>query len=167
MSILVRTPLRPTEDPEKVARAIKNLFPDARIAEAAGELVAEATSLDRLAEVIANHRIPDSARSGMLRGHDHGAATLTFRLGKQAAFAGRPHFAPPASALGDLVVTLVRENEEALLRWVYATAPDTTVPPELATVPGPYRPRDGEEGRAGARGPVNGAPAEDDDVERL
>jgi predicted RNA binding protein with dsRBD fold (UPF0201 family) len=124
--------------------------------------VARSRSLARLAELVSNHRIPDSARGAMIRGHDRGSAELTFRLGKQAAAVGRPHFSPPPSSLGDLEITFRAETEEALLRAVYETAPDTTVAEAYAKVPPWYRPPEAAPPGGGAGG-GRGGPAKLED----
>ncbi|MHB8604746.1 MAG: RNA-binding domain-containing protein [Thermoplasmatota archaeon] len=134
--VLVRAAVRPTEDPERVERAVLNLFPGADLARGALEITGEARDLARLASLVSEHRIPDTARGVMVRGIDAADATRSrFLLGKQAAFVGKPNFGPQASPLGEIEVTLAAESPQALERAIYACAPDTTVPDDLATVP--------------------------------
>ena len=45
--VTIRTALRPTEDPEKVRTAIRNIFPESEITAEEGEIVAKTGSLDR------------------------------------------------------------------------------------------------------------------------
>lgn len=106
-----------------------------------GELVAVAPGLERLRELIRSERIPDSARGVMLAGLSEGGGRARFLLGKQAAAAGRVHFGPLRSPLGDLEVTLFGDGEYEVVRAIYAAAPDTTVEPELAQVPPVLRPQ--------------------------
>ncbi len=108
----VETPLRPTESPEKVRRAVLNLFPKARLEEGEG-IRGPAGSLDRFAELLRRQRIRDSSREvllGSIRGR-----RLVFHLNKQAAFAGRVSFSAHAS-LGDIRVTVVSDDLRGLVR---------------------------------------------------
>lgn len=138
LTVRVRAPVKATEVPERVVEAVTNLFPEADVEVRDHEVVAEAPDLEGLQEAIRRHQIPDTAREVMLKGR-RGART-DFALGKQAAYSKRPHFGAGHSPLGDLEVTVEAEDEEALLRAIYETAPDTTVEAEHRTVPPRYRP---------------------------
>lgn len=140
LRVRVRAPLRPTEDAEKVKRAILNLFPDAQLRVDAREVVADAPSLDRLRELVRSERIPDTARGVMLHGMSLDGAYARFLLGKQAAAAGRAHFGAIRGPLGDLEVELSGDPGE-VERAIYRVAHDTTVPPEWAEVPPSERPQ--------------------------
>lgn len=150
--VSVRAPLRATEDPGKVASAVANLFPTAVLDVRPDAVVGDGADLDRLKELVREHQIPDSARGAMIAarataadGADDGVSDrrfARFRLGKQAAFMGHPHFGAPASSLGEIEVLVEADDEEELLRALYWTAPDTTVAPELATVPRELRPQE-------------------------
>ena len=140
LRIVVRAPIRPTEDPAKVRAAVESLFPGATVEETAEEIVAVAPTLARLRELIRSTRIPDTARGVMLGGLTLDGLSTTFWLGKQAAAVGRAHFGPLRSPLGDIMVTIFGEKEHEVERVIYETAPDTTVPPELAEVPPALRP---------------------------
>lgn len=140
LRIHVRAPLRSTEDPAKVAAAIEKLFPGAKPEVAATEVAAVAPSLDRIRELVRSQRIPDTARGAMLSGLSDDGLSARFKLGKQAAAAGRAHFGPLRSPLGDLEVTLHGDEAFEVERAIYRTAPDTTVAPELAEVPESLRP---------------------------
>lgn len=135
LRIRIHAPLHPTEDVEKVRGAIVALFPDAKVQEGDAALVAEATSLARLRELVRSERIPDSARGAMLEGLDEDGMRARFKLGKQAAAAGRAHFGPLRSPLGDLTVTLEGDEAHEVEKAIYHVAHDTTVEAELAEVP--------------------------------
>ncbi len=109
MKVKVRTPLRPTEDPEKVKEAIKAIFPDAEVRVLEGEIKAEGRSLEKVKELLERQRIRDSARE-ILKGGVQGDH-ITFRLNKQVATTGRVNFAISEGPLGDLEVDVELEGE--------------------------------------------------------
>jgi predicted RNA binding protein with dsRBD fold (UPF0201 family) len=114
MRITIETSVHPTEDPDRVAAAVLNIFPDARpIDGAGGRLTYEASDPAMLAEKMANQRIRDTARAILVRSLRSGS--IGFRLNKQAALAGRVNFTDPGSALGDLAVTVQTEYPEAAI----------------------------------------------------
>ncbi len=125
MKVKVRTPLRPTEDPEKVKEAIKTIFPDAKVEIFKGEVKAEGRSLDKVKELLERQRIRDSAREILKRGvnGDH----ILFRLNKQVATTGRVNFSISEGPLGDLEVDVELEGEspEKVIDFV---APSTLPP---------------------------------------
>ncbi len=137
VTVTVRAPVHPTEDPARVEEAVLNLFPRGDLEVRPREVVLTNADLEGLRELLWSHQIVDTARDVMLRGH-HGT-TVTFHLGKQAAYAGKPHVGAERAPLGSLEVTVRGEDEEEVLRAVYETAPDTTVPPEQSTVPPRWR----------------------------
>lgn len=123
-----------------MAQAIVKLFPSAKPEVGPTEVTAVATELERLRELIRSTRIPDTARGQMLAGLSGDGMSARFLLGKQAAAAGRAHFGPVRSPLGDIEVTLVGDGEHVVEQAIYHVAPDTTVAPELAEVPESLRP---------------------------
>jgi predicted RNA binding protein with dsRBD fold (UPF0201 family) len=115
MRITIETSIHPTEDPDRVAAAILNIFPDASPKDSAADdwLVYEAADPAMLAEKMANQRIRDTARAILVRSLR--AGKIFFRLSKQAALAGRVNFTDAGSALGDLAVTVETEYPEAAI----------------------------------------------------
>lgn len=138
--VRARAPIRPTEDPEKVRQALVNLFPGARVSAGAALVEADVPDLARLRELVRSQRIPDTARGAMLSGLSDDGMTARFRLGKQAAAAGRAHFGPIREPLGEVEVEMLGDAPGEVERFIYHLAPDTTVEPEWAEVPPAERP---------------------------
>lgn len=109
----IRTPLRPTEDPEKVRTAILNLFPDSEIAISQGEVVAKTVSLERFKTMIRNQRILDSIRHSLLAGVSSCCTVIS--LNKQTAFVNRVSLSEGKTALGNIEVTVESEEIERLI----------------------------------------------------
>jgi predicted RNA binding protein with dsRBD fold (UPF0201 family) len=111
--VTIRTPLRPTEDPEKVRTAILNLFPESEIAEDQGQVVAKTASLERFMTLIRNQKILDSIRHKLLDGMSPGSTIIS--LNKQAAFVKRVSLSEGRTALGNMEVTIGSEEIERLI----------------------------------------------------
>lgn len=102
----------PTEERDKVVNAIRNVFPDAEVS---GEdrLTGRASGLESLQELLKRQRIRSAARSVLLRGITEGE--VTFRLNKQVAFVGKVSFSTEPQLLGDIGVTILTEDPEAVV----------------------------------------------------
>ncbi|MGQ0797725.1 MAG: RNA-binding domain-containing protein [Methanobacteriota archaeon] len=113
--VRVSAPVRPTEDADKVRRALLHVFPDLRIDASEDGLRGTTESVDRLRDLIRNRKIRDTARGVLLRGRE--GDRTRFELNKQAAFAGRVSFAA-GSPLGDISVEIESERLEDLIDFV-------------------------------------------------
>lgn len=109
----IRTPLRPTEEPEKVRKAILNLFPDSEITIDQEQAVGKAVSMERFMTLIRNQRILDSIRHALLAGVSPGATSIS--LNKQAALVERISLSEGKTALGSIEVTIESEDIERLI----------------------------------------------------
>ena len=127
MKVAVSTAVRGTEDPEKVIRAVKNIFPrlNVRLVSEIGEERLEAEgegkeSLERFRKILSSRRIRSAAKSTMLQGR--AKRGLTFYLHKQAAFAGQVSFCEShlESPLGPIRVTLSGTNPDEIVEWLTA-----------------------------------------------
>jgi len=103
IDVRVVAPVRDTEVTDRVADAVRNLFPNAEIREEPGEIVAEAHSMDAFSERLHEQEILDTARREFFRrANEEGFA---FALKKQAAFKGVINFAVGnPDELGDIEV---------------------------------------------------------------
>jgi predicted RNA binding protein with dsRBD fold (UPF0201 family) len=119
LEIRVSARCYPTEDKEKVVRAIKSIFPDASV-QGEETLVAGASSIDMFAELLKRQRIRDAARRVMRR--NISGSTTTFRLNKQVAAIGKVSFAEEEHPLGDIEVTI---SSDALESLIDSIAPNT------------------------------------------
>ncbi len=124
--VRVEAEVRPTEDVERVKRAVLNVFvPDTIHVEDMGGgyylVVAESYSLRglvRLHEKLRVERILDAARGYMLRGIDRGV--LVFKLNKQAAFVGRVSLIDmdAEAPMGPIVFTIEHRDPRAVVDWL-------------------------------------------------
>jgi predicted RNA binding protein with dsRBD fold (UPF0201 family) len=124
--VRVEAPLNPTEDPEKVLRAIRNLLPnctptiartDERHAKFEG-LVARTEDLDNLKSLLRQEAIRDAARKILFKSIS--GSSIVVHLNKQAAFAGKASFCEryDESPLGPITLTITTETPEQLVDWL-------------------------------------------------
>jgi predicted RNA binding protein with dsRBD fold (UPF0201 family) len=106
--VVARVRVFPTEEPERVRRALLNVFPDALVEDYEGGLIARSASLTRFKELIRNQRILDSTRSMLLRSAS--ASETRFQLNKQVAFVGKISFVDGPIALGTIEVSIEDED---------------------------------------------------------
>lgn len=111
--VRVETPVMDTEDPAKVERAVRNIFPDAECSVEDDRLVAEAEDLSRLRDLIEDQQIQATARGKML--HQAGDDRIRVRLSKQSAYAGAVNFSVGDVALGDLEVEIATDDPDLLV----------------------------------------------------
>ena len=118
------TEVRPTEDPEKVKKAVTNILRGEvnyrSIDDWSGKVIIEGdqTSLEGLRMIIQRDRIRAAARSVLRRSIE--GNRIAFFLNKQAAHAGHVSFSEPEgeSPLGPIQVILETENPEQLIDWL-------------------------------------------------
>ncbi|WP_049937727.1 RNA-binding domain-containing protein [Haloplanus natans] len=111
IDVRVVAPVRDTEVTDRVADAVRNLFPNAELSEEPGQLVAEAHSMDAFSERLHEQEILDTARREFFRrADDEGFA---FALKKQAAFKSVINFAVGnPDELGDIEVQVTVHDPE-------------------------------------------------------
>jgi len=119
LEILLRARCFPTEDREKVGQAIIRLFPDAALG-GDDPVIGKASSAVEFGEQLRRQRIRDAARVIMRRGAV--GNSTSFKLNKQVAAAGKISFSEEEHALGDIQVTIISDDIDALID---AIAPDT------------------------------------------
>ncbi len=98
----------PTEDPEKVKRALLNIFPDALVEDYEGGYIARSGTLGRFKQLVRNQRILDSTRKMLLKGVSEGETS--FRLNKQVAFIAKVSFAEERVPLGSIEVCIESDD---------------------------------------------------------
>ena len=116
----------PTEDPEKVEKAIKTVFPKCSMSvENPSEEVRILRARENgkealipLQSLLRQDRIRDAARSVLMSGISNNM--ITFHLNKQVAFVGHISFSMPnaESPLGPITVRIRCENPIGLVEWL-------------------------------------------------
>ncbi len=123
--IVVEADIRPTEDPEKVLKAISTFFePDTiNIVGSKGTKRAIAVSytlksLQKLRYLLRAERILDAARKVMRKGLREDK--LVFYIHKQAAYVGKVSFVSGdnESPLGAIVVTIEHPDPKRVIDWL-------------------------------------------------
>jgi len=122
----VETPLNPTEDPEKVSRAVHNLFPNSRLVTEKADArhsklhatMTRLEDLENLKNVLRQEAIRDAARK-VLFSSVSGSSIVVY-LNKQAAFAGKASFCEryDESPLGPITLTITSESPEQVIDWL-------------------------------------------------
>ena len=123
VDVRVVAPVRPTEVTERVADAVREIFPAATVREEPGRIVAEGHDLDHLSDLLHEQSILDTARREFFRRADEDG--FSFALKKQAASRGVVNFAVGnPDELGDVEVH-VTVTEPSVEAYVDHVAPET------------------------------------------
>lgn len=125
ISLHVEAEINPTESPEKVKQAIKNVFGDinlqAKALQKAELLVGDRTgkeSLAKLCDLLRREHIRSAARTVFMEGIDKKG--VYFCLNKQVAYAGHISFSKETSEspLGPIRVTIGCRSPRELIGWL-------------------------------------------------
>jgi uncharacterized protein len=111
--VTVKAPFSPTEDPEKVRKAILNLFPDSLVEEKVGAIVAKTGSLVRFKELVRSYRIIDATRRILLRGKE--GNSTSFMVNKQVACVGKISYVEERLPLGSIEVSIEDDDMDHLI----------------------------------------------------
>lgn len=103
VDIRLKTRCYPTENRERIVKAMMALFPDAEVS-GTDELEAVSHSAGAFGEQLRRQRIRDSARAVLRRGVR--GNTTSFRLNKQVAAVGKISFSEEEHPLGDIIVEI-------------------------------------------------------------
>ena len=135
VKVVVEVEVHPTEDLEKVRRAVENFFPIASLEiKSAGKtnllvaMIAGKDGLARLRTHLRQERILNAARRIFLRGIQY--KSITFYLNKQVAYANRTSFCEPfgESPLGSIKVVVDCDNPKDLINWLTTESSRTRLP---------------------------------------
>ncbi len=130
VDVHVEVEANPTEDPEKVKRAVENVFGSVEFEVKpkgwGSLLIAKAKGIDgltKLYNLLRRERIRAAARGVLFDGL--GEKSIVFYLNKQVAYAGHISFSKPVaeSPLGPIKVQIRCDNPRELIEWL---APKTT-----------------------------------------
>ena len=114
--ISIAASINPTEDSERVSKAVSNIFPDADMNIENDSLIADSKSLDYLGQRISEQKIKDSSRKFLFQSIT--GPGLVFHINKQAAFMGKVNFSEGDSVLGDIKVTITTEEPEEVIELI-------------------------------------------------
>jgi predicted RNA binding protein with dsRBD fold (UPF0201 family) len=125
VEVVVEAEVRPTEDIERVKKAINNIF-DGNVEVDEGVARLECRSLECLGKFhtkLRQQRILDTARSVLKKGAF--GEYIEFMLNKQAAYAGKVSFVtdPDESPMGPIRVLIKHPNPSEVIDWL---APKTS-----------------------------------------
>jgi len=130
ISVQVEADINPTENENKVKRAIENMFNnlewEIKPQKQGNLLVGRGRGMDTLTKLynlLRRERIRDAARGALYEGL--GAKSIIFYLNKQVAYVGHVSFSKPVgeSPLGPIKVEIQCSNPRELIEWL---APRTT-----------------------------------------
>jgi uncharacterized protein len=114
-----KAPVNPTEDLEKVIKAMETLFnyDELVIEDNYVSVSGERESLLRFKDSLEKRKIRSTARRILSAGVNDN--TISFKLNKQAAFAGLVNFTDEElPSLGEIEVKIETDNVETFLDWI-------------------------------------------------
>jgi len=125
VSVYVEADINPTENEDKVKRAVENMFGnlewEVKPQRQGSLLIARGRSLDaltKLCNLLRRERIRDAARGALYEGLRD--KSIIFYLNKQVAYVGHVSFSKPVgeSPLGPIRVEIHCENPRELIDWL-------------------------------------------------
>ncbi len=126
MKVSLKAIIYPTENFEKVSKAVKNIFPDLGLEVEKREgysiikgKAKERKALEKLYKMLRKEKILDTARNMLMRTKQEDK--VFFTINKQAAYVGRLNLSVE-STLGAIEVEIEDGNIDAFIDWL---APET------------------------------------------
>lgn len=119
----ITAPVYDTEVEDRVAHAIRGVFPDADPEFQYGELSATVHSLEHFSKLLHRQEILDTAR-GVFFGNQQGE-TFSFRLKKQAAFEGLVNFVVDDPGEIGVITVRLQVTEPSVEELIDHIAPPT------------------------------------------
>lgn len=125
IDVHVQVDINPTEDPDKVKRAVENIFGsvefEVKPQRRGSLLIAKVEGVDgltKLHNILRRERIRDAARGVLFGGL--GEKSIIFYLNKQVAYVGHVSFSKPVgeSPLGPIKVQIRCDNPRELIEWL-------------------------------------------------
>jgi len=125
IDVHVEVDINPSEDPEKVRRAVENIVGNAEFEVKPQRwgslLVAKAKGIDGLTKfqnLLRRERIRDAARGVLFQGLS--GKSIVFYLNKQVAYVGHISFSQPTaeSPLGPIKVQIQCDSPRELIEWL-------------------------------------------------
>jgi len=125
ISVYIEAEINPTEDIEKVKRAVENVFGNVEFEvkpkERGSTLVGKAKGLDgltKLQNLLRRERIREAARGALFEGL--GEKSMIFYLNKQVAYVSHISFSRPEaeSPLDPIKVQIQCDNPRELIDWL-------------------------------------------------
>ena len=113
--------INPTEDVDKVIKAISNIFEfdELEIGDGYILVTGDQESLRDLRESLKSRKIRDTAERMFIKGSE--GDKIFFSLSKQAALVSIPNFVDrEMSALGEIDVTIETDDVESFINWMTA-----------------------------------------------
>lgn len=120
-SIEAKADIYPTEDLDKVIEAISNIFnyDDLIIEDDKLSITGDLSCLFPFKESLEQRQIRDTARRMLEKGLNEHSNCITFKINKQAAYAGVINLVDgELSPLGEIDVTLRTDNPEEIINWL-------------------------------------------------
>lgn len=125
VAVEVEAEVNPTEDPEKVKTAIRNVLGDLGLEQKQTDdrtsIIGKSegiAALEKFQNLLRRERILNAARNVMFKGL--AGKTVTFYLNKQVAFVGHISFSQPEkeSPLGPIEIEISCDNPKELINWL-------------------------------------------------
>lgn len=117
--VTVRARVNPTEELDKVIKAISNIFDYDELEIGDGYIIVSGgkESLLKLKSELKNRKIRDTAQKILYKGTEN--QKINFSLNKQAALVSVPNFVDSQmSALGEIDVEIETDNTEQFIAWI-------------------------------------------------
>ncbi len=115
----VKANVNPTEELDKIIKAISNIFDYDELEIGEGYVVATGSHdmLLKLKDELKNRKIRDTAHRILYKGIEN--HKIKFSLGKQAALVSVPNFVDSKmSSLGEIDVEIETDNTEKFIAWI-------------------------------------------------
>ena len=123
ITVDIDAPVKPTEVRDRVADAVRTLFPEADVTTESDHVSARTHAMDHFRDRLFEQRILDTARKEFMRNRTQSG--FEFRLKKQAAFRDVVNFSVGNPAeLGDIEVRVTVEDPE-VEEFIAFLAPQT------------------------------------------
>ena len=119
VEVEIRTPICPTEDPDKVETCLNKVFPESTWDVKEKRILGKSNSLERFAEIIEDMRIRDTVRSYLVA--RIAGNKCSFTLSKQASCNGKVNLSDEDQPLGGIDVTIESDQIDILIKKITET----------------------------------------------